>query len=262
MQIVVESLETKRHDYNNLLSSHSLSSDDILFIVHDDLLVITDIIDNVKNIYLGCTPAFQVNYNREVAMLCLQVRKAGEVLQEIGYIYQERSVDHTCHGTVQEIISLVNAEKSNRKQNISSAIVTVKVENLKNNRIGKSPDGQQQRVFKKKALINDFWSSIPDEIAITIGVETQNKVHSLKSNPNEEFCVTILCPCHDLTMINKLSKRQVYITRTRFYRSNPPHFFSRSGLPRMNSKPIIHVHVPYACQNIDFNDNDWKTYVH
>ncbi|MFZ0329576.1 MAG: hypothetical protein WAL66_19970 [Nitrososphaeraceae archaeon] len=118
MQIVVESLETKRHDYNTLLSSHSLSSDDILFIVHDDLLVITDIIDNVKNIYLGCTPAFQVNYNREVAMLCLQVRKAGEVLQEIG------------------------------------------------------------------------------------------------------------------------------------------------GLPRMNSKPIIHVHVPCACQNIDFNDNDWKTYVH
>jgi hypothetical protein len=204
MQIVVQSLETKRHDYNNLLSPHSLSSDDILFIVHDDLLVITDIIDNVKNIYLGCIPGFQV----------------------------------------------------------SSTIVTVKVENLKDNRIGKSPDGQQQRVFKKKALINDFWSSIPDEIAITIGVETQNKFHSLKSNPHEQYYITNLCPCHDFTMINKLSKRQVYINRTRFYRGNPPHFFSRSGLPRMNSKPIIHVHLPCACQNIDFNDNDWKTYVH
>ena len=171
------------------------------------------------------------------------LKKNRRVFQKIGYVPQQRSLDQTFPGTIQEIVSFGMTDNRNSKQKIISAIKTVELEAHKDRRIRELSGGQQQRVLIAKALVNDAKLLILDEPTTSVDVETQNKFYSLIKTLNENNNVTILWSSHDLDSINKLANKIVCINRCIFFHGDTREFFSSPELLKTYSESIMQAHL-------------------
>jgi zinc transport system ATP-binding protein len=244
MQDLAVSIKNLDYRYSDHLSSRSLSLDNISFDVNEgDILGIIGPNGAGKSTLFRCMLGLLEDYRGEITLFGHDIRKDMEVLHEIGYIPQQRSLDQTFPATVQEIVSLGVTDKGYSKQKIISAIRTVELEPLKGKRIGELSGGQQQRVLIAKALVNDAKLLILDEPTTSIDVETENKFYSLISTLNQKNKVTILWSSHDLASINKLANKLACINRTMVFHGSTPEFFSSPELLKSYSESNIQAHI-------------------
>ncbi len=245
MQEVAVSVKNLDYSYSDHLSSSSSSSlDNISFNVNEgDILGIIGPNGAGKSTLFRCILGLLEDYRGEIAIFGQDIRKGTRVLQEIGYIPQQKSLDQTFPATVQEVVSLGLTGKGYSKQKIISAIRTVELEAQKDRRIGELSGGQQQRVLIAKALVNDAKLLILDEPTTSIDIETQNKFYSLIRTLNQKNKVTILWSSHDLDAINKIANKLACINRTIFFHGNTNEFFSSPELLEMYSESIMQAHI-------------------
>jgi zinc transport system ATP-binding protein len=244
MQEVAVSVKNLDYRYSDHLSSSFSILDNITFTVNEgDILGIIGPNGAGKSTLFRCMLGLLEDYNGEITIFGHDIRKDRRVLQEIGYIPQQRSLDQTFPATVQEVVSLGLTDQGYSKQKINSAIRTVELEAHKDRRIGELSGGQQQRVLIAKALVNDAKLLILDEPTTSIDVETQSKFYSLIRTLNQKNKVTILWSSHDLDAINKIANKLACINRTMFFHGSTPEFFSSPELLEMYSESIMQAHI-------------------
>jgi zinc transport system ATP-binding protein len=242
-EVIVASCKNVEFRYDNNLSSY-LSLDNVSFDVNKgDILGIIGPNGAGKSTLFRCMLGLLENYKGEITILGHNIKKNRRVLQKIGYVPQQRSIDQTFPGTIQEIVSLGITDNRNSKQKIISAIKTVELEAQKDRRIGELSGGQQQRVLIAKALVNDAVLLILDEPTTSVDVETQNKFYSLIKTLNQRNKVTILWSSHDLDSINKLANKIVCINRSVFFHGDTHEFLSSSELLKTYSESIMQAHM-------------------
>jgi zinc transport system ATP-binding protein len=244
VQEVVVSIKNVSYSYEHSASTFAL--DNISFSVNKgDILGIIGPNGAGKSTLFRCMLGLIDDYRGEITIFSENIKKSKKVLQKIGYIPQQRLIDQSFPGTVQEIVSLgiVGSTKPRSKEEIISAIKTVELEAFKNKRIGELSGGQQQRVLIAKALVNDAKLLILDEPTTSVDVETQNKFYSLLKMLNQKNKVTILWSSHDLDAINKLANKLACINRIMFFHGDTHEFFASSELLKTYSESIMQAHM-------------------
>jgi zinc transport system ATP-binding protein len=233
MQEVV-SIKNVSYSYGH--SSSSFALDNISFSVNQgDILGMIGPNGAGKSTLFRCILGLVDDYRGEITIFSDNIKTSKKSLQNIGYTPQQRVIDQSLPGTVQEIISLGivgrnNKPTSKQDEEVISAIKTVELEDLKDRRIGELSGGQQQRVLITKALVNYAKLLILDEPTTSVDIETQNKFYSLLKTLNQKNEVTIIWSSHDLDAINKLANKLICINRTMFFHGNAHEFFASSEL--------------------------------
>jgi zinc transport system ATP-binding protein len=156
MQEVV-SIKNVSYSYGH--SSSSFALDNISFSVNlGDILGIIGPNGAGKSTLFRCMLGLVDDYRGEITIFSENIKKSKKSLQNIGYTPQQRLIDQSFPGTVQEIVSLGivgrNNKPKSKQEEVISAIKTVELEDLKDRRIGELSGGQQQRVLIAKALVN------------------------------------------------------------------------------------------------------------
>lgn len=267
MQEVV-SIKNLSYSYDSSFSSSSSYSsspssfvlDNISFTVNEsDLLGIIGPNGAGKSTLFRCMLGLIDDYRGKVTIFGQDIKKSRKVLQNIGYIPQQRSIDQNFPATVQEIVSLgiIGKNKASFKGEIISAMETLEVKDLKDKRIGELSGGQQQRVLIAKALVSDARLLILDEPTTSVDVETQNKFYSLLKRLNQHNKVTILWSSHDLDAINKFASKLACINRTMFFHGDTHEFFENNDLLKMYSESTMQAHMHlHLNQKMNINNND------
>jgi zinc transport system ATP-binding protein len=245
MQEVV-SIKNLSYSYGH--SSSSFALDNISFSVNQgDILGMIGPNGAGKSTLFRCMLGLVDDYRGEITIFSDNIKKSKKSLQNIGYTPQQRLIDQSFPGTVQEIVSLGivgrNNKPKSKQEEVISAIKTVELEDLKDRRIGELSGGQQQRVLIAKALVNYAKLLILDEPTTSVDVETQNKFYSFLKTLNQKNKVTIIWSSHDLDAINKVANKLICINRTMFFHGNAHEFFASSELLKMYSESIMQAHI-------------------
>ena len=162
---------------------------DISFSINEgDLLGVIGPNGAGKTTLFSCMLGLLKNYRGEIQIFGQDIRKNNSlVLQSIGYIPQQKSIEQGFPATVQEIVSLGLIGKKNlSKDKLAHALEMVDLSGQNHRRIGELSGGQQQRVLIAKALIHEPRLLILDEPTTGVDVKTQNKFYSLIKKLNQE----------------------------------------------------------------------------
>jgi zinc transport system ATP-binding protein len=196
------------------------------------------------------------DYQGEVRIFDLDIRKNSNlILQSIGYIPQQKSIDQGFPATVQEIVSLgMNGKKNGSKEKVASALEMVDLSGQNHRRIGELSGGQQQRVLIAKALVNEPKLLILDEPTTSVDVETQNKFYTLVKNLNQKNSLSIIWASHDLDAVNKIANKVMCLNRSMFFHGDTNEFFGSNELIRMYSESSMQLHMrSHSNQNKNLN---------
>ncbi|BBI33052.1 metal ABC transporter ATP-binding protein [Cohnella abietis] len=128
---------------------------------------------------------------------------------KIGYVPQKNHFNPLFPATVREVVlsGLYGRKKLFRrisKEDISrceDALGALKIQDLRDKKIGALSGGQQQRVFLARALINNPKLLILDEPLSGIDVETQQSFFHLIKHMHQRHNITFLMVSHDLDMV-------------------------------------------------------------
>lgn len=213
-----------------------------------------------KSTLFKCMLGIVENYKGQITIFGENIRKNIKVLQGIGYIPQQRSIEQTFPATVEEIVSLGITRKktdsySKNKEKIISAIKTVDLSPQKNKRIGELSGGQQQRVLIAKSLVNDPKLLILDEPTTSVDQETQNKFYGLIKKINKEKKISIIWASHDLDAVSKLANKVACINRSMFFHGDTHEFFENEKLLKIYSESSMQAHMQVHLNKDDFNNN-------
>jgi zinc transport system ATP-binding protein len=181
-------------------------------------------------------------YHGKIMVFDQDIRKNKKVLQKIGYIPQQKTIDQNFPATVQEIVSLGFIGKP-VKERVDLAIDTVGLSDYGNRRIGELSGGQQQRVLIAKALVNEPALLILDEPATGIDQETQSRFYALLKELNREKKITIIWASHDLDAVYNLANKVACINRRMFFHGAASEFFGNESLLRAYSESAMQAHM-------------------
>ncbi len=249
MQEVTEAASVKNLTYiYDITTSSSFSSralDHISFSINEgDLLGIIGPNGAGKTTLFCCMLGLIKDYQGEVRILGKDIRKNKSILQNIGYIPQQKSIDQGFPATVQEIVSLGMIGKKNvSKEKIASALALVDLSDQHHKRIGELSGGQQQRVLIAKSLVNEPKLLILDEPTTSIDVETQNKFYALVKNLNQKNKISIIWASHDLDAVNKIATKVLCLNRNVFFHGETSEFFGNDKFIRMYSEASMQLHM-------------------
>jgi zinc transport system ATP-binding protein len=253
-------VSVKNLTYSYKVGSTSFSSnvlDDISFSVNKgDLLGVIGPNGAGKTTLFSCMLGLFKDYQGEVRIFDLDIRKNSNlILQSIGYIPQQKSIDQGFPATVQEIVSLgMIGKKNGSKEKVASALEMVDLSGQNHRRIGELSGGQQQRVLIAKALVNEPKLLILDEPTTSVDVETQNKFYTLVKNLNQKNSLSIIWASHDLDAVNKIANKVMCLNRSMFFHGDTSEFFGSNELIRMYSESSMQLHMrSHSNQNKDLN---------
>ena len=259
MQDVVAAVSVKNLTYTYQASPSSFSSpalDNISFSVNKgDLLGVIGPNGSGKTTLFSCMLGLLKDYQGEVRIFNQDTRKNNFILQNIGYIPQQKSIEQGFPATVEEIVALGMIGKRNiSKEKVASALKMVDLSGQNNKRIGELSGGQQQRVLIAKALVNEPKLLILDEPTTSVDVETQNKFYTLVKNLNQKNNISIIWASHDLNAINKIANKVMCLNRTMFFHGDTSQFFGSNELIRMYSESSMQLHMhSHSNQNKNLN---------
>jgi zinc transport system ATP-binding protein len=229
----------------NTNSSGSSVLKDISFSINEgDLLGVIGPNGAGKTTLFSCMLGLLKNYKGEIKIFDQDIRKNSFVLQNIGYIPQQKSIDQGFPATVQEIVSLgLIGRKSVSKDKLADALQMVDLSGQNQRRIGELSGGQQQRVLIAKALVHEPKLLILDEPTTSVDVETQNKFYSLIKNLNQKNNISIIWASHDLDAVNKIASKVMCLNRNMFFHGETSKFFANDELIRMYSESSMQLHM-------------------
>jgi zinc transport system ATP-binding protein len=253
-------VSVKNLTYTYKVSSTSFSSnvlDNISFSVNKgDLLGVIGPNGAGKTTLFSCILGLFKDYQGEVRIFDHDIRKNNNlILQSIGYIPQQKSIEQGFPATVQEIVSLgLIGKKNGSKEKVDSALEMVDLSGLNHRRIGELSGGQQQRVLIAKALVNEPKLLILDEPTTSVDVETQNKFYTLVKNLNQKNKLSIIWASHDLDAVNKIANKVMCLNRSMFFHGDTSEFFGSNDLIRMYSESSMQLHMrSHLNQNKNLN---------
>jgi zinc transport system ATP-binding protein len=256
--LVAVSVKNLTYSYN--VGSTSFSSnvlDNISFSVNKgDLLGVIGPNGAGKTTLFSCMLGLFKGYQGEVRIFDHDIRKNSNlILQSIGYIPQQKSIDQGFPATVQEIVSLgMIGKKNGSKEKVASALEMVDLSGQNHRRIGELSGGQQQRVLIAKALVNEPKLLILDEPTTSVDVETQNKFYTLVKNLNQKNSLSIIWASHDLDAVNKIANKVMCLNRSMFFHGDTSEFFGSNELIRMYSESSMQLHMrSHSNQNKNLN---------
>lgn len=242
-------VSVKNLTYTYKVSSTSFSSnvlDNISFSVNKgDLLGVIGPNGAGKTTLFSCMLGLFKDYQGEVRIFGHDIRKNNNlILQSIGYIPQQKSIEQGFPATVQEIVSLgLIGKKNGSKEKVDSALEMVDLSGQNQRRIGELSGGQQQRVLIAKALVSEPKLLILDEPTTSVDVETQNKFYTLVKNLNLKNNLSIIWASHDLDAVNKIANKVMCLNRSMFFHGDTSEFFGSSELIRMYSESSMQLHM-------------------
>ena len=200
-----------------------------------------------KTTLFSCMLGLLDEYTGTIRMFSEDIKEnRKKVLQRIGYIPQRKNIDSNFPATLEEIVSLgiTRPEKGGKdEKRIASALDTVGLLALKENRIGEISGGQQQRVLIAKAIVNEPELLILDEPATGIDLETQNRFYALLRKLNKEKGITIIWSSHDLDAVNSLASRVACVNRSMFFHGETHEFFENQDLLKAYSESSMQAHM-------------------
>jgi len=253
-------VSVKNLTYTYKVSSTSFSSsvlDNISFSVNKgDLLGVIGPNGAGKTTLFSCMLGLFKDYQGEVRIFDHDIRKNNNlILQSIGYIPQQKSIEQGFPATVQEIVSLgLIGKKNGSKEKVDSALEMVDLSGQNHRRIGELSGGQQQRVLIAKALVNEPKLLILDEPTTSVDVETQNKFYTLVKNLNQKNKLSIIWASHDLDAVNKIANKVMCLNRSMFFHGDTSEFFGSNELIRMYSESSMQLHMrSHSNQNKNLN---------
>lgn len=254
------SVSVKNLTYTYKVSSTSFSSkvlDNISFSVNKgDLLGVIGPNGAGKTTLFSCMLGLFKDYQGEVRIFGHDIRKNNNlILQSIGYIPQQKSIEQGFPATVQEIVSLgLIGKKNGSKEKVDSALEMVDLSGQNHRRIGELSGGQQQRVLIAKALVSEPKLLILDEPTTSVDVETQNKFYTLVKNLNLKNNLSIIWASHDLDAVNKIANKVMCLNRSMFFHGDTSEFFGSNELIRMYSESSMQLHMrSHSNQNNNLN---------
>ncbi|MRN68797.1 MAG: ATP-binding cassette domain-containing protein [Nitrosopumilales archaeon] len=242
-------VSVKNLTYTYKVSSTSFSSnvlDNISFSVNKgDLLGVIGPNGAGKTTLFSCMLGLFKDYQGEVRIFGHDIRKNNNlILQSIGYIPQQKSIEQGFPATVQEIVSLgLIGKKNGSKEKVDSALEMVDLSGQNHRRIGELSGGQQQRVLIAKALVSEPKLLILDEPTTSVDVETQNKFYTLVKNLNLKNNLSIIWASHDLDAVNKIANKVMCLNRSMFFHGDSSEFFGSNELIRMYSESSMQLHM-------------------
>jgi zinc transport system ATP-binding protein len=253
-------VSVKNLTYSYKVGSTSLSSnvlDNISFSVNKgDLLGVIGPNGAGKTTLFSCMLGLFKDYQGEVRIFDHDIKKNSNlILQRIGYIPQQKSIDQGFPATVQEIVSLgMIGKKNGSKEKVASALEMVDLSGQNHRRIGELSGGQQQRILIAKALVNEPKLLILDEPTTSVDVETQNKFYTLVKNLNQKNGLSIIWASHDLDAVNKIANKVMCLNRSMFFHGDTSEFFGSNELIRMYSESSMQLHMrSHSNQNKNLN---------
>ena len=236
--------------------SYSTALDNISFSLNNgDLLGVIGPNGAGKTTLFSCMLGLLKDYRGEIRIFDQDIRKNNSILQSIGYIPQQKSIEQGFPATVQEIVSLGMIGKKNlSKERVASALKMVDLSGHNHKRIGELSGGQQQRVLIAKALVNEPKLLILDEPTTSVDVETQNKFYTLLKNLNQKNKISIIWASHDLDAVNKIANKVMCLNRSMFFHGDTTEFFGSDELIRMYSESSMQLHMhSHLNQNKNLN---------
>lgn len=252
----VVSVTNLSYTYQVSTSSSALSVlNDISFSINKgDLLGVIGPNGAGKTTLFSCMLGLLKNYRGEIKIFGQDIRKNNSlVLQSIGYIPQQKSIEQGFPATVQEIVSLGLIGKKNlSKDKLAHALEMVDLSGQNHRRIGELSGGQQQRVLIAKALVHEPRLLILDEPTTGVDVKTQNKFYSLLKNLNQENNLSIIWASHDLNAVKKIASKVMCLNRNMFFHGETSEFFANDELIRMYSESSMQLHMH---SHLDKNKN-------
>jgi zinc transport system ATP-binding protein len=162
------------------------------------------------------------------AILGLIEKETGEVISYVndknlfGYLPQRAfSNDSLFPATVREIVStgllpLKRFPKFISKEDvqfIDSVLVNLKIDELKDRKIGTLSGGQQQRVFLARALVSRPKILVLDEPTSALDPEFRKEFYRILNHFNKDHRVTILHITHDVSSFEDYHTKVLYIDR-------------------------------------------------
>jgi zinc transport system ATP-binding protein len=252
----VVSVANLSYTYQVSTSSSALSVlNDISFSINKgDLLGVIGPNGAGKTTLFSCMLGLLKDYRGEIKIFGQDIRKNNSlVLQSIGYIPQQKSIEQGFPATVQEIVSLGLIGKKNlSKDKLAHALEMVDLSGQNHRRIGELSGGQQQRVLIAKALVHEPRLLILDEPTTGVDVKTQNKFYSLLKNLNQENNLSIIWASHDLNAVKKIASKVMCLNRNMFFHGETSEFFANDELIRMYSESSMQLHMH---SHLDKNKN-------
>jgi zinc transport system ATP-binding protein len=252
----VVSVTNLSYTYQVSTSSSALSVlNDISFSINKgDLLGVIGPNGAGKTTLFSCMLGLLKDYRGEIKIFGQDIRKNNSlVLQSIGYIPQQKSIEQGFPATVQEIVSLGLIGKKNlSKDKLAHALEMVDLSGQNHRRIGELSGGQQQRVLIAKALVHEPRLLILDEPTTGVDVKTQNKFYSLLKNLNQENKLSIIWASHDLNAVKKIASKVMCLNRNMFFHGETSEFFANDELIRMYSESSMQLHMH---SHLDKNKN-------
>lgn len=243
----VVSVTNLNYTYQVDTNSSALSAlNDISFSINEgDLLGVIGPNGAGKTTLFSCMLGLLKNYRGEIKIFGQDIRKNNSlILQSIGYIPQQKSIEQGFPATVQEIVSLGLIGKKNlSKDKLSHALEMVDLSGQNHRRIGELSGGQQQRVLIAKALVDEPRLLILDEPTTGVDVKTQNKFYSLIKYLNQENNLSIIWASHDLNAVNKIASKVMCLNRNMFFHGETSEFFANDELIRMYSESSMQLHM-------------------
>ena len=257
---VAVSVKSLSYEYRPAVGKSSFSSNNVLdnisFSVNEgDLLGVIGPNGAGKTTLFSCMLGLLKDYLGEIRIFDYDVRKNSRLLQDIGYIPQQKSIDQGFPATVQEIVSLGMVRKKNslREEMVASALKMVDLSGQDRTRIGELSGGQQQRVLIAKALVNEPKLLILDEPTTSVDVETQNKFYAMVKALNQKSKITIIWASHDLDAVNRIANKVMCLNRTMFFHGDAHEFFESDELIRLYSESSMQLHMhSHSNQNKNF----------
>ena len=247
VMVAVVSVTNLSYAYQVSTNSSVLSVlNDVSFSINEgDLLGVIGPNGAGKTTLFGCMLGLLKNYRGKIKIFGQDIRKNNNlVLQSIGYIPQQKSIEQGFPATVQEIVSLGLIGKRNLSKNkLAHALEMVDLSGQNHRRIGELSGGQQQRVLIAKALVHEPRLLILDEPTTGVDVKTQNKFYSLIKDLNQKNHISIIWASHDLDAVNKIANKVMCLNRNMFFHGETSEFFANDELIRMYSESSMQLHM-------------------
>ena len=157
--------------------------------------------------------------------------------QKIGYVPQQAThVDPFFPASAKEVVAmeflagkkLPRLTKGEEQLRIENALKQVGMEYFKNWRIGSLSEGQQQRVFIARAIVNEPHILFLDEPTTGVDSETQEHFYDMLDTLNKKEGITIVLVTHDTGIVNKHVSQVACLNQQLVYHGSHEEF-CRSG---------------------------------